>query len=374
MPKIEFRMQETKMSDKGDMVVSGYANMTEQYSRELGTVKRFKEKITRGAFTRAIENSTRDIDFLAEHDDKTVLASTKNGTLQLEEDENGLYIEARIINTSTGRDWYEMIRSGLITNMSFGFVSKSDEWKEVGKRMYERTINELELFEVSAVRNPAYTQSTISSRGFSTSDGDVVPDNIKEDLTMEQRSINDLFNAITVLNSEIRALREERGTQGTDENGKTVSVQKDNYAVAQQTSKQADSEDNFKVIGADEDVSKYYGNKEIDDKGSYNHDKKVPVAKEDNVVVNEPESQSGTVAKYDGSLPSDVPGNQNDAVEKELGTTTTSTTKATATTSTTKATTTTSTTKNLEEASYDSRSISYDELSRTLEELRGGND
>lgn len=367
MPKIEFRMQETRMSDKGDMVVSGYANMTEQYSRELGTVKRFKEKITRGAFTRAIENSTRDIDFLAEHDDKTVLASTKNGTLQLHEDDNGLYIEARIINTSTGRDWYEMIRSGLITNMSFGFVAKSDDWKEIGKRMYERTINELELFEVSAVRNPAYTQSTISSRGFSTSDGDVVPDNIEEDLTMEQRSINDLFNAITVLNSEVRALRQEnRGTLGVDENGEQVNVQKDNYAVGQQTSKQASSDTDFKVIGADEDVSKYYGDKEIDGKGSYNHDTKVPVAGDDNVVVNEPESQSGVVGKYDGSLPSEVHGDQNDEVESEVepkeDTTTTTTTKPTTTTTTT-----------VEQASYDSRSISYDELTRKIQELRGGN-
>lgn len=370
MSRIEFRMNNTYMSDKGDMIVAGYVNQTGQYSEEMGVAKRFKETIKRGAFKRAIQNSKRDIDFLAEHDEKVVLASTKNGTLQLKEDETGLYMEARILNTSAGRDWYEMISSGLITNMSFGFISNDDEWRSLGSNLYERTINELELFEVSAVRNPAYTQSTIASRGLNTTD-EVVPNNIEEDVQMEQRSIEDLFNVIAVLNSEVRALRgalnEKRGTLGVDENEKQVPVQKDNYAVGQQTSEQAGVDAGevapaHKVIKADEDVSKYYGNKTIDGEGSYNHDTKVPIADENNVTQNEPESQSGVVGKYDGSLPSEVPGNQNDHVESEVkpkeGTTTTTTTA--------KPTTTTTTT-------IEQKSISYDELDRKVAELRGGN-
>src|SRR5699024_3179231 len=108
--------------------------------------------------------------------------------------------------------------------------------------------------------------------------------------------------------------------------------------------------------------SKYFGDKEIDDKGSYNHDTKVPHAGEDNATANEPESQSGEVAKYDGSHPDEVPGVQGG----ETPPTTTTTTKPTTTTTTTaKPTTTTTTTEAV-------RSVSIEEAQRRVAELRGG--
>jgi HK97 family phage prohead protease len=373
MARVEFRMQDTHMSSSGDMVVSGYVNETNQFSQELGVSKRFKEKINKGAFKRAIQNSNRDIDFLAEHDSSIVLASTKNDTLQLREDDKGLYMEARVINTSAGRDWYEMISSGLITNMSFGFKSIEDEWRSVGENLFERTINNLELFEVSAVRNPAYAQSSISNRGMNTSDEDIVPENIEEDYNMEQRTADQLISAIVELTDEVRELR---GTVGKDKDGNQVNVQKDNYAAGQQTAKQAGSESDLKRIEKDDEPGKYAGDKEIDGKGSYNYDKNVPSTDEDGKVVNEPESQSGKTKDFDGSHPDDVPGTQNQ--ESEQTTTTTTTTQPTTTTTTTEATTTTTTTAKpttttTTTAPEEGRSISYDEFERKLEELRGGN-
>ncbi len=207
---LEFRVQRADMSSSGDMSVSGYVNMTNQLSHELGFTDKFVEKISPGAFTRAINrsvNNGNDIDFLAEHDDSLVLASTKNGTLSLSEDETGLYMEARIINTSTGRDYYEMIKSGIITNMSFGFYAVEDDWRAVRSDLYERTVNELELFEVSAVRRPAYAASTISNRGLNFSD-ETVPEYAKEDVVMEQRSNEELLlDAINGLTDEVRELR-----------------------------------------------------------------------------------------------------------------------------------------------------------------------
>lgn len=363
MARVEFRMHDAQMSSSGDMIVSGYVNETNQFSHELGMAKRFKEKISKGAFKRAIQNSNRDIDFLAEHDSSVVLASTKNNTLQLKEDDKGLFMEARIINTSAGRDWYEMISSGLITNMSFGFKSVTDEWRSIGENLFERTINELELFEVSAVRNPAYAQSSISNRGMNTSDDDIIPENIEEDYSMEQRTADQLISAVSELTEVVRELR---GTMGKDKDGNDVNVQKDNYAAGQQTSAQASSEDDFKRIKKDEEAGKYAGDKEIDDKGSYNHDKNVPSTDADGNVVNEPESQSGKVAEFDGSHPDDVPGTQNHESEP---TTTTTTTKPTTTTTTTQATTTTTTTESVEEG----RSISFEAMERKMAELRGGN-
>ena len=380
--RMEVRMQNAHMNDEGDMIVSGYVNETETLSQELGMTKRFVEKISKGAFQRALSEATGDIDFLAEHDSSTVLASTKNGTLELVEDDKGLLMRAKIINTSTGRDWYEMIRSGLITNMSFGFRAIKDTWKSVTQGLSERTISELELYEVSAVRNPAYAQSSISSRGIDMSDEEV-PDNIEEETNMEQRSTNDLYNAITELTQEVRSLREERGTKGKDVDSNDVLVQKDNYAVGQQTAKQAETigQAIIKAIGADESLSKYFGDKEIDDKGSYNHDTKVPHAGEDNATANEPESQSGEVAKYDGSHPDEVPGVQGGetpptttTTTTKAPTTTTTTTKATTTTTTTQPTTTTTTTQATTTTTTTEavRSVSIEEAQRRVAELRGG--
>ena len=312
---LEFRVQQSEMTSSGDMVVSGYVNMTNTLSHELGFTDKFVEKIAPGAFGRALDRAEvtgEEIDFLAEHDDSLVLASTKNDSLRLQEDEQGLYMEARIINTSTGRDYYEMIKSGIVTSMSFGFFAIEDEWDVVHRDLYERTVTELELFEVSAVRRPAYAASSISNRGLKYSN-DVVPDNIKEESSMEERTANNLQKAIETLTAEVRELR---GTIGKDKDGNDVNVQKDNYATGQQTSKQQGKEagevgEGHKVIKEDEDTGKYAGDKEIDDKGSYNHDTKVPAADENGNVTNEPESQSGKTAKYDGSHPDEVPGKQN---------------------------------------------------------------
>ena len=376
MAKVEFRMHDAKMTSEGDMIVAGYVNQTEQFSQELGLAKRFKEKISKGAFQRAISKSDRDIDFLAEHDSSVVLASTKNGTLDLKEDDKGLYMEARVINTSAGRDWYEMISSGLITNMSFGFQSINDEWRSVGENLFERTINDLELFEVSAVRNPAYAQSSISNRGLDTSDEDIVPEDIEEENVMEKRTADQLLTAISELTNEVRELR---GTLGTDKDGKTVNVQKDNYAAGQQTSTQANSESDHKRIKAGEENGKYAGDKDIDDKGSYNHDKKVPAGKEDGTVENEPESQSGKTAYYDGSLPEDVPGEQNGEdgkqgrVQEDKDTSSqTGSQSNTSSDSTSEKQDGKPQSDSTSTSREEGRSISFAEAQRRIEELRGG--
>ena len=309
--KIEFRIRDTKVESDGDMIVTGYVNKTEQYSEELGIVKRFKEKIAKGSFKRAIERALGDIDFLADHNPDLVLASTKNGTLKLEEDDIGLKMEARIMNTSTGRDWYEMIASGLITNMSFGFSVVEDTWDKIDDNLYERHISDLDLYEVSAVRTPAYAQSTIASRGLNMADEEIIPSDISEEDTMDKETLNTLLETMEMLAHEVRSLREERGTKGVDKDGNEVGVQKDNYAVGQLTKDQAKSEDDFKIIKADEDVGKYANDMEIDDKGSYNHDTKVKGVDDKGVQTNQPESElDEKIKEYDGSDPDEVPGVQ----------------------------------------------------------------
>src|SRR5699024_11012532 len=206
--------------------------------------------------------------------------------------------------------------------------------------------------------------------------------NIEEDYNMEQRTADQLISAVSDLTEVVRELR---GTIGKDKDGNDVNVQKDNYAAGQQTSAQASSEDDFKRIKKDEQAGKYVGDKQIDDKGSYNHDTKVPSTDANGNVVNEPESQSGAVADFDGSHPDEVPGVQGGETPPTTTTTstaaptttttttqpttTTTTTQPTTTTTTTQATTTTTTTESVEEG----RSISFEATERKMAELRGSN-
>ncbi|MDQ0861607.1 HK97 family phage prohead protease [Bacillus sp. V2I10] len=83
-------------SDKNkSMTVSGYVNKTEQLSNILGSGKKFVEKISKGAFDRAVRNAKSDIHFLAEHNPKELLSSTRNGSLTLTEDSTGFIYDCR---------------------------------------------------------------------------------------------------------------------------------------------------------------------------------------------------------------------------------------------------------------------------------------
>lgn len=234
---MELRMHnsELRSNEDGSMTVSGYVNKTGQLSEVLGTSKRFKEKINRGAFERAIQTAKRDIDFLAEHNSKLILASTRNDSLTLREDEQGLFMEARISPTTWGKDYYQLINDGILQNMSFGFRTVKDSWKSIQPGLYERTIDDLELFEVSVVRDPAYSQSTIASRGIDLVEDVEIPNELMEEerameeqlkeILQELRSAKEQIEALTIEVRELKSEKEEVRDEGTDSvtSGVTVS-------------------------------------------------------------------------------------------------------------------------------------------------------
>lgn len=191
---MELRSNQTSLNSDGDLVVKGYVNKPGQLSQVLSSgVKKFREKVAPGAFSKAIENRTKDIDFLGEHDNKQVLASTKNESLTLLEDGDGLYMEARISPTTYGRDYYQLIKDGLIQSMSFGFRSLRDSWEHVNG-MAIRTVHELELYEVSAVKEPAYTQSAIAARGINLIEEIEVPDENTKHSKKEEKDMIKMTN------------------------------------------------------------------------------------------------------------------------------------------------------------------------------------
>ena len=170
MDKIELRVADLNFTstDDHELVVEGIVN-DGNWSQTLGMRRKFKEKIQKGAFARAITRALQNngkIDFLSEHDPNKVLSSTVNDSLKLWEDENkGLCMRAVICPTSWGKDTFQLIKSGIIKSMSFGFNVIEDEWINTRSEVANRIVKDLHLIEVSAVRNPAYLSSVISARG-----------------------------------------------------------------------------------------------------------------------------------------------------------------------------------------------------------------
>ncbi|PKA40444.1 HK97 family phage prohead protease [Rhizobium sullae] len=142
-------------SDKRTLV--GYAA---KFDRIANIGNYFQEKIAPGAFSDAIKG---DIRALVDHDPGRVIGRTKSGTLRLQEDGVGLLVEIDVPNTTDGNDLWELVSRGDISGMSFGFRVTKETWDETGD-VPVRTIEKLELHEVSAVAWPAYEDTTIGLR------------------------------------------------------------------------------------------------------------------------------------------------------------------------------------------------------------------
>tara|TARA_R100000388_G_C7242706_1_gene162671 strand:+ start:1664 stop:3331 length:1668 start_codon:yes stop_codon:yes gene_type:complete len=193
-----FNVQDLELRQEGDdNVVVGYGSVFNTLSNELGG---FREIIAEGAFDGRLED---DVRFLINHEGLP-LARTTNGTLKLTTDERGLKYEARVANTSLGRDLIELMRNGTINQSSFAFVVEDDSW-EVRDGVNVRTINKVSrLYDVSAVTYPAYEEASVALRSMEewkkTEDEKVMKENLekekeereKEEMDLTKRSLAEL--------------------------------------------------------------------------------------------------------------------------------------------------------------------------------------
>jgi len=157
--EVDFELREDGGSN--GMSFSGYAAMFNSPSEPIGP-SGFIEQIQPGAFKRSLQ-ARNDIKLLFNHDTGQVLGSTRAGTLQLREDERGLMATATFPDTQLGRDTATLIRRGDIGKMSFGFrvPQGGDSWNADGS---QRSLNQVNLHEVSIVSFPAYEATTVQMR------------------------------------------------------------------------------------------------------------------------------------------------------------------------------------------------------------------
>lgn len=144
-------------------MVDGYAALFNSDSEVL--YGKFVERIAPGAFDEVLKD---DAVALFNHDPNLVLA--RNGkTMTLIQDEKGLRYQFKAPNTTAGNDLIENLRTGNISQSSFGFTVASEEWaySEDRSKPSIRTITKVKrLYDVSPVTYPAYPDTSVGLRNF----------------------------------------------------------------------------------------------------------------------------------------------------------------------------------------------------------------
>lgn len=152
-----------KVSIRADSVlIEGYVNAIERNSKPLmSRIGQFIERICKGAFSNALKRND-DVHVLLNHDWSRDLGSTKQGNLELVEDNIGLHARAVI----TDSEVVEKARRGDLVGWSFGFQDREVE-QGVEHGLPLRAVRDMDLMEVSILdrtKSPAYDGTLIMAR------------------------------------------------------------------------------------------------------------------------------------------------------------------------------------------------------------------
>lgn len=131
----------------------------EGYGSVFGVIDSYADIVAPGAFKRTLKEAKakkRMPALLWQHDPSQPIGVYE----EMREDDTGLYVKGRLIDTALGADAYKLLKAGALSGLSIGFrtlKSKIDEENGI------RTLTELELWEVSLVTFPANDAARIAS-------------------------------------------------------------------------------------------------------------------------------------------------------------------------------------------------------------------
>jgi uncharacterized protein len=148
--------------DEGALVVTGRAIAYGKRSIRGVPCAGARETIARGAFRESLAKQpvcadyNHSLDFLP-------LGSTKNGTLRLDDRDDGLHFELRLNpKIKSHADIYQLVKDGTLSELSFAFGNATDAWSnttddEDKSPVMLRTVRKADLYGISLVNSPAYT-------------------------------------------------------------------------------------------------------------------------------------------------------------------------------------------------------------------------
>jgi len=117
-------------------VVKGYAST-------FNNVDSDNDIITKGAYTKTLQENSERIAFLYQHNMHQPIGKA----ISMKEDDKGLFIEAKISDSSLGKDVKTMVSEGILKEFSVGFIPIKEEQGAANINY----IKEIKLFEFSLV-------------------------------------------------------------------------------------------------------------------------------------------------------------------------------------------------------------------------------
>ena len=197
MEKMELRNLEfevrAEQSEEHGHFLSGrpivFGQRTELWSPRVGD---YTEVIERGSLD---NTDLKDVRFLINHNtDMIPLARSRNNnansTMQMSVDEKGMGIrvDLDIENNADARSLYSAVERGDISGMSFMFSVDGDSWDDADTDHPVRHVRSIRrVLEVSAVTFPAYSQTSIQTRGLSDA-----LDSVADSLESERAKIREI--------------------------------------------------------------------------------------------------------------------------------------------------------------------------------------
>ena len=153
---------------ENNYVVEGYASTFGEYKLFEMDGCEYYERIEPSAFD---NTDMSDVVLNIDHEGR-VYARTRNNSLELSVDENGLKVRADLSKSTNSRNLYEDIECGNYDRMSFAFIVDKDSIVRDSDTKVTRIIqNVSKMFDVSAVSFPANPGTDIGVSKRSLFDG-----------------------------------------------------------------------------------------------------------------------------------------------------------------------------------------------------------
>lgn len=160
----QLRFTEFRAAKSEDgLTLEGYAAVFNEWTDIEDELGSYRERIAPGAFKRTLGMRSPILQF--DHGSHPLLGSIPLGRItSIAEDAHGLRVKARLSDNWLVQPVRDAIRDGGITGMSFRFRIIDDQWTMSRDGVEERTIREVELYEVGPVVFPAYEQTSVGVR------------------------------------------------------------------------------------------------------------------------------------------------------------------------------------------------------------------
>lgn len=146
-------------AEDGELYIEGYFAV---FNSKYWLWDEAYETIEPGAFD---GQTTEDVRALVNHDTTLVLGRTTAGTLELRQDEKGLWSGIKINQADQdAMNLYERVKRGDVSQCSIGFdiIEQDVEYSDSEPTVWR--IRKVKLYEVSVVTFPAYEDTSVEAR------------------------------------------------------------------------------------------------------------------------------------------------------------------------------------------------------------------